>query len=140
MYVNTTQLSNRINRYTKNDITVNGMFIPKGTDVTIPISALHRISQYWPDPEQFDPQRYHLYKLSTLNPFPFWVWFFTICIYSLVCWQIWLNLKASFKKETIVKHLMYNWNNCDCHLLRFGIEQRKQLVRFQVWSNKTMWN
>ncbi|XP_052081064.1 cytochrome P450 3A4-like [Mytilus californianus] len=48
----------RINRHTKNDITVNGMFIPKGTDVTIPISALHRISQYWPDPDKFDPQRF----------------------------------------------------------------------------------
>ncbi|CAG2196160.1 CYP3A [Mytilus edulis] len=48
----------RINRHTKNDITVNGMFIPKGTDVTIPISALHRISQNWPDPDKFDPQRF----------------------------------------------------------------------------------
>ncbi|CAG2240592.1 CYP3A [Mytilus edulis] len=48
----------RINRRAKSDITVNGMFIPKDTDVTIPISALHRNPKYWPEPEKFDPERF----------------------------------------------------------------------------------
>lgn len=48
----------RINRATKEDITINGIFIPKGTDVSIPISALHRDPKYWPDPEKFDPERF----------------------------------------------------------------------------------
>lgn len=48
----------RINRAAKNDITVKGVFIPKGTDVTLPIPALHRNPKYWPDPETFDPERF----------------------------------------------------------------------------------
>lgn len=48
----------RINRHAKKDITVQGHFIPKGTDVTVPIAALHRDPEYWPDPEKFDPERF----------------------------------------------------------------------------------
>ena len=36
---------------------VNGVTIPKGAVVTIPIGVLHYSPVYWTDPEKFDPER-----------------------------------------------------------------------------------
>ena len=47
----------RFHREAREDITINGIFIPKGIDVTVPICGLHRNPKYWPDPEKFDPDR-----------------------------------------------------------------------------------
>lgn len=51
-------IAGRIERMCKKDVEVNGVFIPKGTVVMVPSFALHRDSAYWPEPEEFRPERY----------------------------------------------------------------------------------
>ena len=40
------------------DETVGGYLIPKGTDVLLPIDSLQRVTQHWPNPDDFDPGRF----------------------------------------------------------------------------------
>ena len=51
-------IANRLERVSKKDVEINGMFIPKGTIVMMPIYPLHRDPEYWPEPEEFRPERY----------------------------------------------------------------------------------
>lgn len=48
----------RIDRYCKKTMVINGVTIPKGAIVTVPIAYLHKSPKYWKDPEVFDPDRY----------------------------------------------------------------------------------
>lgn len=45
-----------VDRLTRKDITINGLCIPKGMMIGIPIYSLHR--KLWPDPEKFIPERF----------------------------------------------------------------------------------
>jgi len=47
----------RTDRVAGNDITINGVFIPKGMRVVIPIFALHMDPEIWPEPTKFNPDR-----------------------------------------------------------------------------------
>jgi len=51
-------IDGRVNRVAGNDITLKGVFIPKGMMVIIPIYALHMDPEVWPDPTKFNPDRY----------------------------------------------------------------------------------
>lgn len=48
----------RLERMAKETVKINGIIIPKGMTVMIPVYALHRDAELWPDPEEFKPERY----------------------------------------------------------------------------------
>ena len=47
-----------MNRECDEDFDLNGIHIPAGTEVVIPIYALHHDPDAWEDPEKFDPERF----------------------------------------------------------------------------------
>ncbi|OBS79590.1 hypothetical protein A6R68_22208, partial [Neotoma lepida] len=49
-------ITNRLERVSKKDVEINGVFIPKGTTVMVPTYPLHRDPKYWPEPEEFHPE------------------------------------------------------------------------------------
>ena len=58
-------------RDTARDITICGFRIPKGTDVTIPVHAVHRNPEYWPDPKKFDPERFSSENKGKIVPYSY---------------------------------------------------------------------
>lgn len=48
----------RLDRVASNDYTYNGIEIKKGQTVVVPVYALHHDPDLYPDPEQFDPERF----------------------------------------------------------------------------------
>jgi len=47
----------RLNRIAGDNITIKGVFIPKGMMVIVPVFALHMDPEVWPDPTKFRPER-----------------------------------------------------------------------------------
>lgn len=48
----------RIARWCRKTTDVRGVTIPESTAVHVPVYLLHHSSQYWPEPEKFDPERF----------------------------------------------------------------------------------
>ena len=61
----------RVIRDTDRDIEICGVKIPKGTDVTIPVHGLHRLDEFWPEPEKFDPERFSSANKSKIVPYSY---------------------------------------------------------------------
>ncbi|XP_071461708.1 cytochrome P450 3A4-like [Marmota flaviventris] len=59
----------RLERICKKDIDINGVFISKGTLVMIPIYVLHRDPKYWPEPEEFHPERFSKKNKDSIDPY-----------------------------------------------------------------------
>lgn len=57
-------IANRLERVSKASVEIEGVTIPKGTVITVPVYALHRDPDLWPNPEEFKPERYFYFILS----------------------------------------------------------------------------
>ncbi|XP_021108186.1 cytochrome P450 3A14 [Heterocephalus glaber] len=62
-------IANRIERMCKKDVEINGMFIPKGTVVMVPTFALQKDSKYWPEPDEFHPERFSKKNKENVDPY-----------------------------------------------------------------------
>ena len=60
-----------VNRECHEDFDLSGIHIPAGTEVVIPIYALHHDPDAWEDPEKFNPERFRGDKKNTHHPFQF---------------------------------------------------------------------
>ncbi|XP_053678283.1 cytochrome P450 4d2-like [Anopheles nili] len=60
-----------IGRRLVEDIEMNGVTIPAGTDFTIPIYAIHRNPVAFPDPERFDPERFSENNSNRRGPYDY---------------------------------------------------------------------
>ncbi|XP_058448072.1 probable cytochrome P450 4d14 [Malaya genurostris] len=47
-----------IGRKLVEDVELNGVVVPSGVDVSVPIYVIHRNPKVYPDPERFDPERF----------------------------------------------------------------------------------
>ncbi|XP_053665297.1 cytochrome P450 4d2-like [Anopheles marshallii] len=60
-----------IGRRLVEDIEMNGVTIPAGTDFTIPIYVIHRNPAIYPDPERFDPERFSDESTQRRGPYDY---------------------------------------------------------------------
>ncbi|XP_068886092.1 cytochrome P450 3A29-like isoform X1 [Aphelocoma coerulescens] len=61
----------RIERVCKKTVELNGVTIPEGMVVLIPAFVLHRDPQYWPEPDEFRPERFSKENKEGIDPYTF---------------------------------------------------------------------
>ncbi|XP_068002743.1 cytochrome P450 3A40-like [Melanerpes formicivorus] len=61
----------RIERVCKQTVEINGVTIPKGMVVIIPAHVLHRDPDYWPEPDEFRPERFSKENKDCIDPYTF---------------------------------------------------------------------
>ncbi|XP_070811310.1 cytochrome P450 3A24-like [Pituophis catenifer annectens] len=61
----------RIDRICKKTVKIHGVTIPEGTVVMIPTYVLHRIPEYWPEPEEYRPERFSKENKESLDLYVF---------------------------------------------------------------------
>ncbi|XP_035985610.1 cytochrome P450 3A56-like [Fundulus heteroclitus] len=61
----------RLERTAKETVKVKGITIPKNMVVMIPVYALHRDPELWPDPEEFKPDRFSKENKQSIDPYTY---------------------------------------------------------------------
>ncbi|KAJ6659793.1 hypothetical protein lerEdw1_018509 [Lerista edwardsae] len=60
-----------LERACKQTVQMNGVTFPKGSVVVIPTTLLHRIPEYWPEPDEFRPERFSKENKESRDPYVF---------------------------------------------------------------------
>ncbi|XP_068452784.1 cytochrome P450 3A40-like isoform X2 [Clinocottus analis] len=63
--------ANRLERVSKSSVEINGVTIPKGTVVMVPIYALQRDPTLWSEPDAFRPERFSKENKDNMDPYSF---------------------------------------------------------------------
>eukprot|EP00026_Physarum_polycephalum_P008414 Phypoly_transcript_08498.p1 GENE.Phypoly_transcript_08498~~Phypoly_transcript_08498.p1 ORF type:complete len:467 (+),score=72.41 Phypoly_transcript_08498:91-1491(+) len=58
-------------RYSRDDVTICGHFIPKNTPILLSIYTLQHLKEFWPNPEVFDPERFSPENAKNRHPFAY---------------------------------------------------------------------
>ncbi|OPJ87338.1 cytochrome P450 3A12 [Patagioenas fasciata monilis] len=61
----------RIERVCKETVEINGVTIPKGMTIVIPVYVMHRDPAYWMEPEEFRPERFSKDNRESMDPYIF---------------------------------------------------------------------
>ncbi|XP_047435259.1 cytochrome P450 3A27-like [Mugil cephalus] len=61
----------RLERIAKETVKINGIQVPKGMTVMVPVYALHRDPELWPEPEEFRPERFSKENKPKINPYTY---------------------------------------------------------------------
>ncbi|KAM3930611.1 cytochrome P450 3A9-like [Leptodactylus fuscus] len=61
----------RLERVSKQTVEINGVTIPKGAVCMIPAYVLHNDPEYWPEPEEFRPERFSKENRENHTPYTF---------------------------------------------------------------------
>ncbi|XP_059717830.1 cytochrome P450 3A19-like isoform X2 [Haemorhous mexicanus] len=61
----------QLERVCKKTVELNGVTIPEGIVVLIPAFVLHRDLQYWPEPDEFRPERFSKENKEGIDPYTF---------------------------------------------------------------------
>ncbi|XP_005413823.1 PREDICTED: cytochrome P450 3A5-like isoform X1 [Chinchilla lanigera] len=64
-------IATRSQRICKKDVEVNGVFISKGTVVTVPMFVLHHDPKYWQNSEDFRPERFSKKNKENIEPYAY---------------------------------------------------------------------
>jgi cytochrome P450 len=60
-----------LDRVCADDITIQGINIPKNMVVSIPVHAIHHDPEIWPEPEKFQPERFSAENKESRYPYAF---------------------------------------------------------------------
>uniref|UniRef100_A0A6I8SNP0 Testis and ovary specific PAZ domain containing 1 n=3 Tax=Xenopus tropicalis TaxID=8364 RepID=A0A6I8SNP0_XENTR len=61
----------RIDRVCKKTMEINGVTIPAGVVIVVPLFALHLNPEIWPEPEEFQPERFSKENQKNQDPYNF---------------------------------------------------------------------
>ncbi|XP_069022735.1 cytochrome P450 3A30-like [Embiotoca jacksoni] len=61
----------RLERVAKESVKIKGVSIPKGMLVIVPVYALHRDPELWPQPEEFRPERFSKENKQSIKPYTY---------------------------------------------------------------------
>ncbi|XP_004691967.2 PREDICTED: cytochrome P450 3A12-like [Condylura cristata] len=64
-------IAGRVERVCKKDVEVQGIFIPKGTVIMMPIFVLHKDPELWTEPDEFRPERFGKNNKDNINPYTY---------------------------------------------------------------------